>query len=78
MSFLVETSERSLETEMMDDFTLEGEMFRDTLDKLETINRLLGGNSVTIKGLKHLLKDQPKKQDHYNCRPRLWPCRHLA
>lgn len=62
MSFLVETTERSLETEMMDDFTLEGEMFRDTLDKLETINRLLGGNNVTIKGLKYLLKDQPKNK----------------
>ena len=62
MSFLVETSERSLETEMMDDFTLKGEVFRDTLDKLETINRLLGGNNVTIKGLKHLLKDQPKNK----------------
>ena len=62
MSFLVETSERSLETEMMDDFTLEGEMFRDTLDKLETINRFLGGNNVTINGLKLLLTGQPKNK----------------
>jgi hypothetical protein len=58
MSFLVDTSRRSSATEMMDDFTLEGDMFRDTLDKLETINRLLGGNSVTINGLKKLLKTQ--------------------
>ena len=48
MSFLVDTSHRSSATEMMDDFTLEGVEFRDTLDKLEIINRLLGGNSVTI------------------------------
>ena len=62
MSFLVDTSRRSSATEMMDDFTLEGDMFRDTLDKLETINRLLGGNSVTIKGLKKLLKTQSKSK----------------
>ena len=62
MSFLVDTSRRSSATEMMDDFTLEGDIFRDTLDKLETINRLLGGNSVTIKGLKKLLKTQSKSK----------------
>jgi 2-polyprenyl-3-methyl-5-hydroxy-6-metoxy-1,4-benzoquinol methylase len=62
MSFFVNTVFRSEENEIMDDFTLEGEMFRDTLDKLETINRLLGGNVVTINGVKKLLKDQPKDQ----------------
>lgn len=60
MSFLVDTTFRSEETEIMDDFSLEGELFRDTLDKLETINRTLGGNIVTINGLKKLIKDQPK------------------
>ena len=60
MSFLVDTSFRSEETEIMDDFSLEGELFRDTLDKLETINRTLGGNVVTINGVKKLIKDQPK------------------
>ncbi|MFY0628845.1 MAG: methyltransferase domain-containing protein [Flavobacteriaceae bacterium] len=60
MSFLVNTAQRSDETEIMDDFTLEGAMFRDTLDKLETINRLLGGNIVTIKGVKKLLKNESK------------------
>ena len=62
MSFLVDTSRRSSATEMMDDFTLEGDIFKDTLDKLETINRLLGGNSVTIKGLKKLLKTSSKNK----------------
>ena len=60
MSFLVDTSYRSSATEMMDDFTLVGVEFRDTLDKLEIINRFLGGNSVTIKGLKKLLYRQTK------------------
>lgn len=63
MSFLVDTSQRSDQREIMDDFTLEGKMFRDTLDKLETINRTLGGNVVTISGLKTLLKDQSKDKE---------------
>ena len=62
MSFLVDTSHRSSEMEIMDDFTMEGALFRDTLDKLEIINRFLGGNSVTINGLKKLLKNQPKNK----------------
>ena len=60
MSFLVDTTLRSNATEIMDDFTLEGKLFRDTLDKLETINRLLGGNGVTINGIKKLIENQPK------------------
>ena len=60
MSFLVDTTFRSDATEIMDDFSLEGKMFRDTLDKLETINRTLGGNAVTIGGLKKLIQNQPK------------------
>ncbi len=63
MSFLVDTSKRSDQREIMDDFTLEGKMFRDTLDKLETINRTLGGNVVTIAGLRSILKDHPKEKE---------------
>ena len=62
MSFLVDTSNRSSETEIMDDFTMKGVLFRDTLNKLEIINRLLGGNKVTINGLKELLKNQSKNK----------------
>jgi len=62
MSFLVDTSNRSSEMEIMDDFTMKGVLFRDTLDKLEIINRLLGGNKVTIKGLKELLKNKSKNK----------------
>jgi 2-polyprenyl-3-methyl-5-hydroxy-6-metoxy-1,4-benzoquinol methylase len=62
MSFLVDTSNRSSETEIMDDFSMKGVLFRDTLDKLEIINRLLGGNKVTINGLKELLKNQSKNK----------------
>ena len=45
MSFLVDTSHRSSEMEIMDDFTMEGVLIRDTLDKIEIINRFLGGNT---------------------------------
>ena len=62
MSFLVDTSNRSSEIEIMDDLTMSGVIFRDTLDKLEIINRLLGGNKVTIKGLKKLLKNKSKNK----------------
>jgi hypothetical protein len=60
MSFLIDTSSRSSAAEMMDDFTIEGLVLRDTLDKLETINRLLGGNSATLKGLKKILLKSSK------------------
>jgi 2-polyprenyl-3-methyl-5-hydroxy-6-metoxy-1,4-benzoquinol methylase len=63
MSILVDTSQRSSATEIMDGFSLEGKVFRDTLDKLETINRTLGGNIVTIAGLKTVLKEQPKDKE---------------
>ena len=56
MSILVDTTFRSDKTELMDDFSLHGALLRDTLDKLETINRTLGGNAVTIGGLKKLIQ----------------------
>ncbi|SMD14184.1 methyltransferase domain-containing protein [Pedobacter nyackensis] len=52
----IDTSKRSDAPEIMDDFNLEGEILRDALDKIAHINRLLGGNKVTLQGLKWLLK----------------------
>lgn len=43
----------------MDNFSLEGEILRDALDKIASINRLLGGNKVTLQGLEWLLKRKP-------------------
>jgi 2-polyprenyl-3-methyl-5-hydroxy-6-metoxy-1,4-benzoquinol methylase len=47
----------------MDDFTLEGEVLRDALDKIAKINQFLGGNKVTLQGVKTLIKpnDTTKK-----------------
>lgn len=47
---------RTQETEIMDDFLLEGEELRDALDKIAAINKLLGGNKLTLAGVKYLLK----------------------
>lgn len=55
-----DTRYRSTEPEIMDDFKLEGELLRDALDKIASINRLLGGNKVTLEGIKYLLSTQPK------------------
>jgi len=62
MSVLVDTTYRSEETEIMDDLSLKGPLLRDTLDKLATINKFLGGNNVTLNGLKTLLKNHPKEK----------------
>ena len=43
MTFLLIPTSRSNEIEIMDDFSLKGEILKDTLDKLELTNRLLGG-----------------------------------
>lgn len=56
------TTYRSTEDEIMDDFSLEGEELRQALDKIAKINQLLGGNKVTLDGIKELLRDIPKKQ----------------
>lgn len=39
----------------MDDFSLEGEELREALDKIASINQLLGGNKVTLDGVEQLL-----------------------
>ena len=61
MNFLVDTTNRSNEIEIMDDFSLKGEILKDTLDKLELTNRLLGGNKLTILGLKKTHKKNTQK-----------------
>ncbi len=57
---LVNTKHRSTDIELMDDLDMKGEFLINSLDQLATINKLLGGNSVTIDGLKILLKKRPK------------------
>lgn len=50
-------SKRSYEPELMDDLSCDGEVLKQTLAELKTINKLLGGNKVTTEGIKKLLKN---------------------
>lgn len=60
----INTTHRSNKTEIMDDFSMKGELLRDTLDKLGNINKWLGGNRVTLSGIKKLLKGQSKDKTY--------------
>lgn len=53
---MVSTKYRSDAPEAMDDFGMEGEILRDALDKIASINQLLGGNKVTLQGVDILLQ----------------------
>jgi len=57
---LIDTTYRSTAPEIMDDFTMEGEILKDALDKIASINQLLGGNKVTLEGIELLIREQPK------------------
>lgn len=52
---MVDTTYRSELPEIMDNFSMEGEILKDALDKIAGINQLLGGNKVTLDGVKKLL-----------------------
>lgn len=58
----IDTSNRSNEPEIMDDFDLKGEELKKTLRDLERINALLGGNRITKNGIKRLLPIRSKKE----------------
>ena len=58
----INTKHRTTEPEIMDDFQMKGEVLRDALDKIASINQLLGGNKITLDGINELLKKVPKNQ----------------
>ncbi len=51
-------AQRSDEIEIMDDLQCHGEVVHQTLRELEFINRWLGGNAVTLDGVRQLIKNQ--------------------
>lgn len=59
----INTKYRTDATELMDDFELEGEMLQDALDKIATINQLLGGNKLTLEGVKAVLQNVDKESE---------------
>lgn len=56
------TAQRTTREEIMDDFSMEGNELKDALDKIAGINQWLGGNKITLDGIKDLLKNQPKNK----------------
>ncbi len=53
---------RSYEQEWMDDLDSGGEVITQTLRELDIINRSLGGNTISIQGLKTLLHNPSKRE----------------
>ena len=58
----IDTSTRTNKAEIMDDFTLQGNELEKTLRDLDNINKWLGGNKITMQGIKKLLKNHPDGQ----------------
>ncbi|RXR32613.1 methyltransferase domain-containing protein [Flavobacterium piscinae] len=59
---LVNTKFRNSEEELMDDFSMEGSELSSALQTIATINQKLGGNKLTLNGVKELLKSVDKSQ----------------
>ena len=53
----INTQYRTQESEIMDDFSLQGKDLKEALDQIARINQLLGGNKVTLHGVKKILKN---------------------
>src|SRR4030095_668790 len=51
----INTKYRTDRPEAMDDFAMKGEILKDALDKIASINHLLGGNDLTLQGVRELL-----------------------
>ena len=62
MNFNINTKERSSQIELMDDFSVEGNLLHESLNSLANINKWLGGNFVTLNGLKKVLKNHDKNK----------------
>lgn len=60
---LVNTKYRTDQEEIMDDFSMEGEILREALDKIAKINQLLGGNKLTLLGVKELVSTVEKNKE---------------
>jgi 2-polyprenyl-3-methyl-5-hydroxy-6-metoxy-1,4-benzoquinol methylase len=59
---MLNTKYRTDKPEIMDDFAMEGEILRDALDKISKINQLLGGNLLTLQGVKELILGTPQSR----------------
>jgi ubiquinone/menaquinone biosynthesis C-methylase UbiE len=53
---------RSSQSEIMDDFELKGDEMKEVLTDLKNVNKWLGGNNISIKGIIKLLPEGAKEQ----------------
>lgn len=60
----VDTTYRSKEIEIMDDLDMSGDLLINSLDKLATINKWLGGNQISLDGVKKLLENKSKEKTY--------------
>lgn len=63
MSFFVELSRRSTDTEIMDDLACAGPVVDQTLRELDLINRWLGGNRITLDGIEKMIRNLAARQE---------------
>lgn len=56
----VNTQQRTVAPEIMDDFQMEGDSLRNTLDEIAYINRLLGGNKITLNAVCLLMENEAR------------------
>lgn len=54
----INTKSRTNDNEIMDDFDMQGDVLQEALDKIAKINQLLGGNKLTLNGVKKMLKSR--------------------
>lgn len=59
----LDTTYRTDLEESMDDFSLDNDDLTTALDDIAKINRFLGGNAVTLDGVKYLLKELPENSE---------------
>ena len=59
----IHTKDRSSAHEIMDNFSMEGEILRDALDKIAKINQLLGGNQLTLRGVQNFIATIPNETE---------------
>ncbi|MBZ9729698.1 methyltransferase domain-containing protein [Salegentibacter sp. JZCK2] len=59
----IDTSKRTSEVEIMDDFDLQGNELDQTLRDLDNINKWLGGNKITLEGVKNIVLKQTNTQE---------------
>jgi len=64
---LINTKFRNREEELMDDFSMEGNELTSALQTIASINQKLGGNKLTLNGVKELLKTVDKSNSITIC-----------